>query len=149
MNKINPFLIAALSILLLTSCSSKPTAVPIPDTPEPTPELIEPAPTTTEVEEMEAEDSPYEIEETKTTLPVYPGARGESGNTQSDRTVIYNNDYWEQLLAYYRSQYDGQEDHNGEKSEWWSCTTLPAGSSDPPPWTDQTYPCLCSNPGAY
>lgn len=73
MKKINPILIAAVSVLLLTSCSSRPTAVPVPDTPEPTPELIEPAPTTEENEETPAEEVVFEIEETKTTLLVYSG----------------------------------------------------------------------------
>ena len=74
MKKSSNLLILSVFILLLAACSTKPTAVPVPDTPEPTPELIEAAPTiTVEVEEFTAEDAVIEIEETKTTLLVYAG----------------------------------------------------------------------------
>ena len=53
-------------ILLFAACSSKPTAVPVPDTPEPTPELIEAAPTDNpDTEETVVENAVFEIEQTK------------------------------------------------------------------------------------
>jgi len=74
MKKTSYLFILSVFIFLLVSCSSKPTAVPIPDTPEPTPELIEAAPTDDpDSEETEVEDIVFEIEETKTTLLVYSG----------------------------------------------------------------------------
>jgi hypothetical protein len=60
--------------LLLTACSTEPTAVPVPDTLEPTPELIEAGPTLTpETAKPAAGGGVFDIEETKTTLLVYSG----------------------------------------------------------------------------
>jgi len=74
MKRSSHLFILSVIILLLASCTSKPTAVPVPDTPEPTPELIEAAPTENpDTEETEVENAFFEIEETKTTLLVYGG----------------------------------------------------------------------------
>jgi len=74
MKKSSYLFILSVIFLLLASCSSKPTAVLVPDTPEPTPELIEAAPTDDpDSVETVVEDAVFEIEETKTTLLVYGG----------------------------------------------------------------------------
>ncbi|HDD62270.1 MAG TPA: hypothetical protein ENF22_07080 [Chloroflexi bacterium] len=74
MKKIFYLFMLSVILLLLAACSSKPTAVPVTETPEPTPELIEAAPTyTVESEESTPEDAVFEIEETKITLLVYYG----------------------------------------------------------------------------
>ena len=72
-------------------------------------------------------------------------------NIPAETAPFYNNDEWEQLIAYYRSLYGDFEDDDwdDEDIEWCTCTASHAGYPPPPPWMDMTYRCWCSDPGAY
>ncbi|RLC97867.1 MAG: hypothetical protein DRI65_18890, partial [Chloroflexota bacterium] len=69
-------------------------------------------------------------------------------NEPSSVAPFYNNDYWEQLMSYYRDLYGSGEDDDSddEDIEWCTCTaSVPPGYPPPPPWMDMTYRCYCSD----
>jgi len=80
-----------------------------------------------------------------------PELAGESlydPNEPASVAPFYNNDYWEQLMSYYRDLFGSDEDDNSddEDIEWCTCTaSVPPGYPPPPPWMDMTYRCYCSD----
>ena len=69
-------------------------------------------------------------------------------NEPASVAPFYNNDYWEQLMSYYRDLFGSDEDDNSgdEDIEWCTCTaSVPPGYPPPPPWMDMTYRCYCSD----